>query len=255
VHSTLNDLDRTTLSDVFTAWTTVLGNEGVDYESVQAGDVVDIGDPDILIEVLGLTVEQPAGTDALRWFGDKAHTINGHSVVLRLTYDEVSVLLSGDVNIEGAEPILTTPELAAKLDAHVLKAPHHGSHEFDPAFLDAVNPQITSISSGEIPDHGHPRANFLGAVGQRSRSDIPLLFSTALSAVFSKAERSSHQEAVDATPADNEVQRELFQKLLPGIINVRTDGHQMHAATRVQTGYWWVIFFPIEPAPCSFPSP
>ena len=259
MHSTLNDLDRTNLSDVFAAWTTVLELEGVDYESVQAGDVVDIGDPDILIEVLGPTVEQPAGADALRWFGDKAHTINGHSVVLRLTYDEVSVLLTGDVNIEGAEPILAAPDLAAKLDAHVLKAPHHGSHEFAPAFLDAVNPQITSISSGEIPDHGHPRANLLGAVGQRSRSDMPLLFSTALSAVFSKAERSSHQDAVDAhgdsTPADNEVKRELFQKLLPGVINVRTDGHQIHAATRVQTGYWWVIFFPIEPAPRSLPSP
>lgn len=179
--------------------------------------------------------------------------------MLRLTYDEVTVLLTGDVNVEGAERILATPALAAKLDAHVLKAPHHGSHEFTPAFLDAVNPQITSISSGEIPDHGHPRANFLGTVGQRSRSDMPLLYSTALSAVFGKAERTSHQDAVDAhgdsTPADNEVKRELFQKLLPGIINIRTDGHQIHAATRVQTGYWWVIFFPIEPAPRNFPPP
>jgi len=258
-HSTLDDLDRTNLSDGFAAWITVLELEGVAYESVQAGDVVDVGDSDILIEVLGPTVEQPAGADALRWFGDKAHTINGHSVVLRLTYDDVSVLLTGDVNIEGAEPILADPGLAAKLDAHILKAPHHGSHEFAPAFLDAVNPQITSISSGEIPDHGHPRADFLGTVGQRSRSDSPLLFSTALSAVFGKAERSDHQDAVDAhgdsTPADNEAKRELFHKLLPGIINVRTDGHQIHAATRVQTGYWWVIFFPVEPAARSLPSP
>ena len=259
VHHTLSDLDRTNLSDDFLAWITVLELEGVDYESVQAGDVVDIGDLDVLIEVLGPTVEQPAGADVLRWFGDKAHTINGHSVVLRLTYHEVSVLLTGDVNVEGAEPILGNPDLAAKLDAHVLKAPHHGSHEFTPAFLDAVNPQITSISSGEIPDHGHPRANFLGTVGQRSRSDTPLLFSTALSAVFGKAERASHQDAVDlhgdSTRADNEVKRDLFQKLLPGIINIRTDGHQIHAATRVKTGYWWVIFFPIEPAPRSIPPP
>lgn len=49
IHSTLDDLDRTNLSDVFTAWTTVLELEGVDYESVQAGDVVDVGDPEILI--------------------------------------------------------------------------------------------------------------------------------------------------------------------------------------------------------------
>jgi beta-lactamase superfamily II metal-dependent hydrolase len=259
LHSTLNDLDRTNLSRDFLAWITVLELEGVDYESVRAGDVVDIGDPDILVEVLGPVVEQPAGANALRWFGGKSHTINGHSVVLRLTYDEVRVLLTGDVNIEGAEPILASTDLAAKLDAHVLKAPHHGSHEFDPAFLDAVNPQITTISSGEIPDHGHPRANFLGTVGQRSRGEKPLLFSTALSAVFGKAERSEFQEEVDlhgdSTLADNDVKRDLFQKLLPGIINVRTDGHQIHAATRVLTGYWWVIFFPIEPAPRSLPSP
>jgi beta-lactamase superfamily II metal-dependent hydrolase len=259
VHSTLGELDRTNMSQVFAAWIAVLELEGVDYESVRAGDVVDIGDPDILIEVLGPTVEQPAGADALRWFSGKSHTINGHSVVLRLTYDEVRVLLTGDVNIEGAEPILEDPALAAKLDAHILKAPHHGSHEFTPAFLDAVNPQITTISSGEIPDHGHPRANFLGTVGQRSRSDEPLLFSTALSAVFGKAERTDFQEEVDlhgdSTRADNEVKRDLFQKLLPGIINVRTDGHQIHAATRVKTGYWWVTFFPTEPAPRNIPSP
>ena len=65
--------------------------------------------------------------------------------------------------------------LKAKFDAHILKAPHHGSHEFTPKFLQAVNPQITSISSGEIPDHGHPRANFLAAAGRNSRGDEPLL--------------------------------------------------------------------------------
>jgi competence protein ComEC len=259
VHSTLDELDRTNMSQVFAAWIAVLELEGVDYESVQSGGVVDVGDPDVLIEVLAPIVEQPAGADALRWFHGKSHTINGHSVVLRLTYDNVLVLLTGDINIEGAEPILGDPALAAKLDAHVLKAPHHGSHEFTPEFMDAVNPQITTISSGEIPDHGHPRANFLGVAGQRSRSASPLLYSTALSAVFSKAESTEHQEAVDlhgdSTRADNRAKRELFMKLLPGIINVRTDGHQIHAATRVATGYWWVTFFPIEPAPRNLPSP
>ena len=154
--------------------------------------MVDVGDPDIPHRGARTDRRVPAGADALRWLKGKSHTINGHSVVLRLTYDDVRVLLDGDVNIEGAEPILGDPALAAKLDAHVLKAPHHGSHEFTPEFIDAVNPQITTISSGEIPDHGHPRANFLGIVGQRSRSDSPLLYSTALSAVFSKAESTKN---------------------------------------------------------------
>jgi beta-lactamase superfamily II metal-dependent hydrolase len=55
--------------------------------------------------------------------------------VIRLIYGDVRILLSGDLNIEGARRILSDPGLAAKLDAHILKAPHHGSHEYSPAFL------------------------------------------------------------------------------------------------------------------------
>jgi beta-lactamase superfamily II metal-dependent hydrolase len=258
-HKTLADLDRTNLSDDFAAWVAVLELEGVDYERVEAGDTIDVGDPVITIDVLAPIVEQPAGTDALRWFGDKAHTINGHSVVLRLTHDQVTFLFAGDLNIEGAELLLADPQLTPLLDAHVLKAPHHGSHEYAPEFLAAVNPQITAISSGEIPDHGHPRPNFLGAAGRFSRGDEPLLYSTALSAVFGKAEQQDHQNEIDAlssnSTADDAAKREKFHKLLPGIINVRTDGQVIHTATRVQTGYWWVIYYPITPAARSLPPP
>lgn len=259
-HDTLADLDRTDLSNDFAGWVTALELEGVEYESVRAGDTVDVGDPLVDIEILGPIVERlDDGSDALPWLRDKSHTINGHSVVLRLSRGDVRILLSGDLNIEGAERIFAAPGLAARLDAHILKAPHHGSHEFTPGFLAAVNPQITSISSGEIPDHGHPRANFLAAAGRHSRSDEPLLYSTALSAVFGKAEQKDHQATVDtlstSTPADNAAKRELFHKLLPGIINVRTDGTEIHAATRVQTGYWWVVFYPLLPAARSLQAP
>ena len=259
-HRILDDLTIAELSEDFAAWVVTLGNEGVDYGAVEAGDTIDIGDPEVTIEVLGPILEHPApDVDALRWFSDKSHTINGHSVVLRLTYGDVRLLFSGDLNEQGAGRLLADPTLAAKLDAHVLKAPHHGSHEYAPAFLAAVNPQITSISSGEIPDHGHPRANFLAAAGKYSRGDVPLLYSTALSAVFGQAEKQEHQDAVDelasSAAADYASKRELFRKLLAGVINVRTDGTQIHAATRVQTGYWWVIHFPLAPAARSLPAP
>jgi glyoxylase-like metal-dependent hydrolase (beta-lactamase superfamily II) len=250
-HSSLGELDGADLDDGFKPWVAALELEGVAYEAVEAGSTVDIGDPDILIEVLGPVVEHPDGYEsgALRWLGDRAHTINGHSVVLRITYGDVRILLAGDINTEGARLLLADPVLRAGLDAHVLKAPHHGSHEYAPGFLAAVNPQITSISSVEIPDHAAPRANFLGAAGKYSRGDTPLLYSTALSAVFGKAELRAHQDAVDAvpksTPANNSVKRELFHKLLPGIINIRTDGNEIYAATRVMTGYQWVPFGPV----------
>ena len=73
---------------------------------------------------------------------------------------------------------------ALRLNVHVFKAPHHGSHDYDEDLLAAVNPMITVVSSGEIPDHGHPRANFLAAIGRASRGPEPLLFSTELAALF-----------------------------------------------------------------------
>lgn len=259
-HKTLVDLDRTNLSDNFAAWVAVLELEGVKYERVEAGASIDIEDPTVTIDVLAPIIEQPvADEDALRWFGNRAHTINGHSVVLRLTHGQITYLFAGDLNIEGAELLLKAPQFAQLLDAHVLKAPHHGSHEYAPEFLAAVNPQITAISSGEIPDHGHPRANFLGAAGLFSRSNEPLLYSTALSAVFGKAEQKKHQNDIDALnssgASDDAAKRDLFHKLLPGIINVRTDGQVIHAATRVQTSYQWVIYHPIQPVARTLPPP
>jgi beta-lactamase superfamily II metal-dependent hydrolase len=251
-HDSLDDLDAPSqhpLSKQFLAWKTALELEGVEYGRVQAGGEIDVGDPAVTIRVLGpIPDELPSGEVALEWLGDKSHTINGHSVVMSLEYKNARVLLPGDVNKEGSARLLADAWSAQHLDAHVLKAPHHGSHEFAPEFLEAVRPQVTSISSGEIPDHGHPRANFLGAVGKYSRSDEPLLFSTALSALFGAAGWDEEQAVVDAnadsTSEENAVRRELFRRLLPGIINVRTDGEELFAATRVQAQYWWATFGP-----------
>ena len=254
-HDTIDDLDFDALHEDFKAWINVLAAEHVDYVAVQSGESIDVGDPAVTIEVLGPRVDHLTSPDrdVFAWFGDKGLTINGHSVVLRLTYRGVRFLLSGDLNIEGSEHLMADPAITAKLDAHVLKAPHHGSHEFHRPFLKAVNPQITAISSGEIPDHGHPRPIFLGAVGQSARSGEPLLYSTALSAVFGRAEIEQVQAAADATGLDSNAAfattRQLFHKLLPGIVNVRTDGTVIYTATRVATGYWWVAYGPLDPAP------
>ena len=129
-HSDIDELDPQDLSESFRAWVTVLGNEGAETEAVEAGDQIDIGDPTVTVDVLGPRLDHVGGNDGYEWFGSKSHTINGHSVVLLLTYDDVRILLSGDLNIEGGKHLLADPTIAAQLDAHVLKAPHHGSHEF-----------------------------------------------------------------------------------------------------------------------------
>ena len=175
-----------------------LGNEGVDYGAVEAGDTIDIGDPEVTIEVLGPILEHPApNVDALRWFSDKSHTINGHSVVLRLTYGDVRLLFSGDLNEQGAGRLLADPSLAAKLDAHVLKAPHHGSHEYAAAFLarrtrrSRRSRRARSRTTGiPVPTSWLPPASTRAATCRCSTRP-------RCRRVFGQAEKQEHQDAVD----------------------------------------------------------
>jgi competence protein ComEC len=138
------------------------------------------------------------------------------------------------------------PSVEGELDSHVFKAPHHGSHEFAREFLEAVHPQISVISSGETPDHGHPRANFLGTVGHTSRSNQPLIFSTELVALFivdADAAAPDADDDVDPTdPAMLGQARRRFKKRLNGLINVRTDGNRIYCARRVAAGYQFVTY-------------
>jgi hypothetical protein len=175
------------------------------------------------------------------WLGSPAETVNGHSVVFRLDAGNIRILLPGDINRRGARHLMEDPSLRAELDSHVFKAPHHGSHEFAHEFLQAVHPQISVISSGETPDHGHPRANFLGTVGHASRSNEPLIFSTQLVALFVVDSDAAAPDADDdADPTDPAMlgqARRRFKKRLNGLINVRTDGNRIFCARRVAAGY------------------
>jgi len=88
------------------------------------------------------------GRASLPWFHDKAHTINGNSLVFRITHEFVRALFSGDLNENGSVHLLSAPGFALTINAHIFKASHHGSHEFSQHLFDAVNPMITVVSSG-----------------------------------------------------------------------------------------------------------
>jgi len=251
-HNQLNDFTDQQLSLNFTAWRNAIkaeNNPPIAYETVSLGaGPINVGDPGISLEVIGPRLETVAGQPAYRWFEDPAHTINGHSVVLRLTHQNVQLLLSGDLNTSGGQHLLAGAGVPQKLSAQVFKAPHHGSHEFEPAFFAAVRPQISVVSSGNDPDHGHPRAVFLGQIGKVSRSDLPLLFSTEIAGSF--AEVNVPAPAGGAAPAGPDAENhQLFKRRLHGMINVRSDGTNLYAARRVAAGYWWEAYGPILAAP------
>jgi len=217
------------------------------YEAVSSTTApISLGDPLVKLEVLGPVLYSVNAQSGYRWLSDLAHTINGNSVVLRLTYNNVHVLLTGDINAKGSKLLLASPGITTRLASHVFKVPHHGSNDFDPDFLAAVRPQISIVSSGDEPDHGHPRANLLGAIGRVGRSNEPLLFSTEIAATFSEIN-------VPPAPGDTETsggstvadQRHVFKQSLHGMINVRSDGSNLFAARRVMAGYWWEAYGPI----------
>lgn len=254
LHSSLNDLQGKSLTNTFKAWIDAVTESGASYRALHRDAAeVDIGDPDIRLEVTG-PLKESDGT--LKWFGDKSHTINGHSLTFRLIHDHVRVLFSGDINVEGSKHILAHPGAALGLDAHVLKSPHHGSHEFHQPYFDSVRPLITVVSSGDSPDHGHPRALFLGGVGKSGRSHEHLVFSTEIAATFT--ESGEVDEPVADVPEDmdpglmfsttplNSEARKRFKKALSGIINVRSNGRELYAARRVAAGYQWEAYERID---------
>jgi competence protein ComEC len=81
--------------------------------------------------------------------------INNSSVVTRLEYGAVSMLLTGDVETEAVGDLLAAgPEALA---SDVLKAPHHGSNTgLSPALLAAAHPRVAFISVGRGNPYGHP---------------------------------------------------------------------------------------------------
>jgi competence protein ComEC len=81
---------------------------------------------------------------------------NDDSVVLRLVYGSVSILLAGDIE-QSAEDSLV--QSGANLRADLLKVPHHGSRTSSTeAFIEAVNPRYAVISVGERSRFGHPHS-------------------------------------------------------------------------------------------------
>jgi hypothetical protein len=264
IHDTLADLAGLNLAsgprDTFGPWIQAIIAKGSNYRRLTAADgVLDVGDPDITLEIVGPRLEP--GGQALPWFDDKAHTINGNSLVFRLTHDIVRTFFSGDLNEEGSDHLLSFPGAALQLNAHVFKTPHHGSHEYSQQLFNSVNPMISIVSSGDSPDHGHPRAVFLGALGLAGRGGQPLMFSTEIAATFIDVgdaeavatagitEPITFGELDFSTSQANAIARRRFKKILPGIINVRTDGQRLFAFRRVQQSYQWESYGPIAPVP------
>lgn len=231
----------------------------------------------ITIEILGPVVEPDAGgKPQLRWFGDEpdssgrdvGKTKNGHSVLLRLTYRDFTLLFGGDLNrpaedfllrhyggISANRPLAETVAAArARFRSDVMKSCHHGSADVTDEFLQATDPFAFVVSSGDDESHVHPRPDLLGRLGRHGRGAAPLILCTEILRSTRELEDQSQLKRMDQLdgliedPATTASDRAAFRKErtdirkalarrnveVYGAITLRTDGQRLVIAFRLE---------------------
>jgi len=129
---------ETTNSQVFSNALAAIEDNSVDYYEPEVGDIFDIGP-------LEVAVLHPKSL-----LGDT----NNNSIAIRLQYDEVSFLFTGDGEEEAEGEMLTN---GANLKADILQVGHHGSKtSTTDSFLKAVNPDVAIYSASDDNQYGHP---------------------------------------------------------------------------------------------------
>ncbi len=133
-------------SQTYEDFLTLVDQKNIQYKVAEKGQRINL-DPRLKIGVLN----PPA---------QLFENINDNSVVLRITYGQVSFLLMGDAEKEAEESMLSFD-----LDSDILKVGHHGSRSSSsPAFLKEVSPAISIIEVGKGNDYGHPAPETLSAL-------------------------------------------------------------------------------------------
>lgn len=126
-------------------------DENIRYDIVKAGDKISSPWSGVSIDVLS-----PPGDLIM---SGSSPDINENSVVLKVTYGDISYLLTGDAGKDAEEYILSTGYNTA---ADILKAGHHGSrHSSTKDFLNKVSPDVIVVSVGEGNSYGHPHKEAL----------------------------------------------------------------------------------------------
>lgn len=121
-----------TFEDVLVA----LDNKNIYFDVPEIGESFSLGES--TIEVI--------------YVGNDDSDLNLTSIVLKLTYNDVSFLFTGDISSEIENLILNS-----SIDSDILKVAHHGSKyssSFD--FLNKVNPKYAVISVGNNNSYNHP---------------------------------------------------------------------------------------------------
>lgn len=90
------------------------------------------------------------------FFGKSFDNINNSSLVVQISYEDMEVLITGDLEVEGEM------ELVGLSDVDIYQVGHHGSKTASSlGFLAKISPEIAVISCGGDNKFGHPHAEAL----------------------------------------------------------------------------------------------
>jgi len=129
-----------------------------------AGDRLSLGNTKIIIDVVWPSLEY---YDSV--IGNNPE-VNLLSIVAKLSYGNVDVLLTGDID---ERVNLAQTQTGLLTEVEILKVPHHGSKTgFTPEWLNIISPELALISVGAKNRYGHPGKNILDMFATRQ---IPVL--------------------------------------------------------------------------------
>ncbi|RKY58916.1 MAG: hypothetical protein DRP95_05530, partial [Candidatus Latescibacterota bacterium] len=123
---------------------------GLARRYVERGDTLG-WDPELYVQVLNPSDPLYSGTGS---------DDNNNSIELRIRYDAIPFLLTGDIEFEAIEDLIAT--YGDSLYCYVLKVSHHGSYNgTTPDFLEHTLPTYAIISCGAGNPYGHPHTETL----------------------------------------------------------------------------------------------
>ena len=143
------DSGKVHTSQTYEEMLTLINDKNIRYTVPTAGDTVAL-DPSVAVDVLASDEHASDNNDA--------------SIVLRVTYQNISFLLMGDAD-HGIEKQLL--QGGNDVEATILKAGHHGSNTSSSAqFVQEVSPMATILSYGQDNKYGHPHKEVIDVLTQ-----------------------------------------------------------------------------------------